>query len=285
MKVASSMALVLAVALAGCGKHMDPKVCRAQAEELGRFLAAADQGPSMFSTAGLASQPSLPSMSRAQRMTDAPSAHLEPDGIQLGRRKVVAPDELHDALAELRKAAPSAELTLAIDAATPWAQVEPVLTTAGAVGFDRARFVFVGPTPTPPPHSAVDDELDRMLDRSKREPSNSATDLAALMARVIKDCPPLQRTFGAVSSDGGDKAQSLIAAIPPALIECGCEVDLPSLRSMMWRVVGSDPALTTATVTLSADGEALAIPGATPWREASQQLVAATKPVHPTIAP
>jgi hypothetical protein len=268
----------------GCGKRADPQVCRGQAEELGRFLAAADQGPGVTDPRRLAARPALPPLPAARENLRV--AQVRPDGLVTERQKVEwteGPGALEDALGEVRKlATPDPALTLAIDEATPWAEVAPVLTAAAAVGFDHVRLLFAGARPPPPPRSAVEDELDRI---DKGEPSERATQAAKVMAGVVKDCPALQRVFGVVSSRGGDKAQRLIAAIPPALIECGCAIDLPSLRSMMWRVVGSEPALTEATVALGQGGEALALPAATPWREACARLLAAKGPVRPTIAP
>jgi hypothetical protein len=270
----------------GCSKHAKPAVCGGQADELGRFLAAVYKGRTPVATARLASRPSLPALPGAPRIEEEQVTLLDPDGITAGRQRfgwTDDPDVPELAIAAARKVEPSSpELTLAIDAATPWAQVAPVLNAGLAIHYDHVRLLFAGAAPPPPPRSAVDDELDRI---PASPPRGRGTEVAAVLERLVKDCPALHRAFASMSNFEGDRWQRLIASIPPALTECGCATDLPSLRSATWQLIGNFPALTTATVTLSADGEALAIPGATPWREASQQLVAATKPVHPTIAP
>jgi hypothetical protein len=141
-------------------------------------------------------------------------------------------------------------------------------------GFDAPLFVFARPPATPPPpRTWVDDELDRAR-------STDGALLAAAAARtgekVMKSCKPLFEVFGKVAMIEEDKAGFIVRSVRPALVECGCNVDLAALGTVLWRLLGNEQPTTALGVRLARDATPIALPAKTPWREASRQLTPAT---------
>jgi hypothetical protein len=275
------MRLLAFVMLLGCSKS-GPS-CAEQALELDRFLTGIDHQQSMlgFSSAHLVTRDDLP----ASVQSYGPSVQIEAHRFIIDGR-LVSYDELGEALVakhayvidELerrgrgRAGSDPQLLYLVIDEAAPWDAVVAVTETAAHAGFTTPAFVFARTaTVKPPPRSAVDDQLDKI--QSGDDASSKATELAKLIQDVIKPCPALMEAFGKVAAtEVDDKAGYIIQQVQPALVDCECKVDIPSLRSALWRMLANTKPTTEVRLTLDRAASPITLPAKTPWREAAKQL-------------
>jgi hypothetical protein len=86
------------------------------------------------------------------------------------------------------------------------------------------------------------------------------------------------KAFGAVAhTEGGSKADALIAGVAPALVECGCSVDMPNLRSALWRLLAVAPVVQVIAFDATTRSETLTLPGSTTWADAAARLPPTTK--------
>lgn len=287
MRLQTVVVVAAVLAAGGCGKGRE--ACKTEATELGRFLAEANEGPQVFVAAPglhLVSRPELPHTPPVPApvviVTTAGFVYegQTVDLAGLATRLADASTRLRDRIAAghvSRRTPPDPHVVIVeIDEAAPWREVVAAMQAGATAGFDRPVVLFARPQPLkPPPPSAVDGELDH-LERD----GNAATELATIASKAIKGCSALEKEFSRVGNDDGDdKAKTLIAAIPPALIDCGCDVDLPALRTVMWRIVSTPSPTTSIALTLAAGGEEIAFPAATPWREASARFTAKTRTI------
>ena len=142
-----------------------------------------------------------------------------------------------------------------VDADVPWSQVVAVAAAAAGAGFDRPAWLFRRPAVNPPPPF---DDL----------PPASAG------ANPYAACASLGKLFDALQiQEGGDKAESLIAGIGPALVDCRCAVDMPALRLGVWQLIGHAHPTSALEVTLARDATPIELPARMPWRDASKALV------------
>ncbi len=278
------LASVIGFAACGGGGN-DPAQCRRQAAELATLLSTMDHEPSLFraddaklvvreglSTAGLSFgtivvvTPTAVSMSG--RRVDLGGLAEE---LAAAHRQVVENAERYG-----RKDMQDTTLVyLVVDEAALWGRVGAVAAAAHEAGFTRPAFVFARPTApvTKPPRSWIDADLDRLME--SEEAGNRATELARMTEKVVKTCPAMVRAFGSVASDdGGSKAETIIRAIEPSLIECNCKLDLPAFRSIMFRLLYTPQPTGSLRVTLDPARAPLAVASDTPWRVASAQLTA-----------
>ncbi len=294
----SQIGLVTVAAFAvGCGggakadkpadKHPDTHDCKTQVAELDAFFHAMNHEPMLIwidEDVHLAMRSELPA---AADGFDAPVVTLTATGLryedkrpsftELGPLLVHAKLRIDDVISEhryprdLEGKIDSRHVWLAIDAAAPWGDVVKLTDMLGKVGFDLSTFVFAKPSPvTPPPRSPIDDELDKIVTKDGGE---RATKLANAISKVIATCPPLAKVFGDLgSSEGGDKAQELLDNSGPAILACDCNLDVAAYRSVIWRTAGNPHPKTILAVTLATAGTAIALPAATPWAEAQNQL-------------
>ena len=196
-------------------------------------------------------------------------------------------DELAEKLAELAvktqedietgKTPPSFRwdhsIYIAIDGDAPWSSVVAVASAAERTEYGKWIAIFAKPSPVAaPPHSAITDELNQMIAEGNR--ANAATEVAGLVSRVVKSCPALVKSFGAVSSNEGDKAALLIEAIEPALIDCNCDLAVPSLRSAFFAIAGNLHPIGTLAITLDDSASPISFTGDTKWREIGPKLSA-----------
>jgi hypothetical protein len=163
-----------------------------------------------------------------------------------------------------------------IDRDTPWSAAVTTVRVASLAGYTKWIAVFSKPSPVAqPPRSAVSDQLDKILKDDGG--GNQATAIAKLMSDVVRSCPAMGKAFGAVGSEeNADKGKVLIEATEPALIECNCDIDLPSFRSVFVAIGANFHPLTVLRLELDEKIKPLALPGTTPWRDAVKQLTTAT---------
>ncbi len=180
-------------------------------------------------------------------------------------------DELRDLLERRRNGGATKDyaLYLQLDRATPWSKVVELVDMAKRVGHKQLGFAFATDDKlTPPPRAPIDDRLDALRSGA---PADRAVELSRLVEKLVEDCPALIREFGKVGAEADSKADAIIKALTPALIECKCNVDMPALRAVMWRVMAVEPNLKVLTFDATT-GDRLALPAATTWEVASKRL-------------
>lgn len=275
-----AMRLLAFVLVVGCSNKSGPS-CAEQALDLDRFLMGLDREQSVQLSANthLVTRDDLP----AAKQSDGVAIELGPRDTMIAGQ-LVARDEIADTLAARHARAVDEQalgrrhpadpqlLYLSIDETVPWERVVASAEGAQQVGFTTLAFVFARTaTVKRPPRSPVDDQLDKI--ETSDDPSTKATQLAKLIQGVIKPCPPLTEAFGRVAStDTDDKATYIIQQVQPALVDCECKVDIPSLRSALWRVIANTRPTTDVRIALDRAAPPIALPAATPWRDAQNQL-------------
>ncbi len=185
--------------------------------------------------------------------------------------------DLHDLLTKQRERGAPPEVYFQLDRAIPWRQVVELVDTAKLAGFTHVGFAFdTGEKLTPPPRTPIDDKLDPLMSGDASDPSDRAVKLAKLIESTVEDCPALTEGFGNVGEDSTEsKADVIIRRLAPALIECRCKVDLPALRSVLWRLIVVEPSIKVLTFDATV-GDTLAFPAATTWEVASKKLLLGT---------
>jgi hypothetical protein len=222
----------------------------------------------------LLSRPELPHTT----LVRAPGIVIGPKATTLDGR-AVTDDELAAALDKERRfiesyprlAKEPRRVYLAIDEAAPWQRVVSVVSVAKTAGFVKVAFAFARPAAGPPaPRAPIDDDLDGIIKDASA--SDRASKVAKLASETVKSCDALMREFGSVAATEGDKADIILHAVGPALVECNCNTDLAAVRSLMWRVAGNPHPVNVIEVELDPHVPPLEFPAATPWREVAKHL-------------
>lgn len=272
-------AVLLVAILGGCGERAAS--CRTDAEALGRLLATADTEPPAFMKGpGVVTRTDLPK----QTLRTGPIVYVGVDATSY-RGEVVRDDEL-DALVELaarldasHRAALDERIYFVIDGAAPWRRVVETVRVAVEAGWRAPAFVFRAPPAKSPPGVPLDDQLDS----SKPAPPLRAP--AERAGSQLAGCPALVAAFDATGRDelarpGESKADALIRAIPPALIDCKCDVPMADLRAALWRMFANPDPSRAILLDPAAPAQRIALPAATPWSTASARFTATTKNVE-----
>lgn len=281
------LALVACVAALGCERRTGDQQCRTDADALTRWLG----------TLNIESQLFIVDAVRLITRTDLDSRHLvEGPVLTIGAgetsfqgQQVGAADELASRLTasqqglvdEIKRGrfagGPSPDprqLHLLVDEAAPWERVVAAALAAHRAGFTMPSFVFrIPPGPsTRPPRTSFDDAVER--ERAAGKLMQAPPPSASLFGR----CSSMTRLFDQLGKmERGDKAETLVRGIGPALIDCSCKVDLPVLRSMLWHLLNNPNPVRGIAVETSPDALPIALPANTPWREANQRLTPTTK--------
>jgi len=273
------LAVCIAIALAGCGGR-SKESCRADADALAKLLASTDHEPPTLFVRGV-KLVERTDLTRSE-LQDAPVIRASIDAIVF-RDATVDPGDLRARLSATRReyddemarhpiqGVDVARIYFMIDAGTPWSRVAAIVGDADAAGFGHPAFVFARPLgASPPPRAPIDDELDAI---ASGDPANHISKLAEVTRRVIDGCPAMIQVFGNVAAtEGGSKADALIAGIAPALVECNCNLDVPAFRSVMWHMLVNEHPTSTLAVTIDPSAAPIELPGITSWREASKRL-------------
>ena len=280
----TAVLMCLAVSLASCGNS--ERACRAKAEALGAVLREADTRRGIETRhVKLVLRTDLPLVPDAWgSVIELGSEGAWTPWRDVGASPFAAVLDLERAARERLPGHADEPFQLAIDAATPWKMVVEALDAIGAAGAQRVEIVFARPPAerSPPPRTALDDELDAIL---RAAPSERATMFAARIRDVVEGCDAVKRLFGSVaSSDRASKEELFITGLPPALIACDCACDVPALTSAMWRLMSNEHPTTTLTLALGGEHEILALPGSTTWREASTKLGRGTRGLRARVA-
>jgi hypothetical protein len=284
--------LVLAVAIAGCGKGKSKDECRAEATAVGDLLVEAAKEPAgplvvrdEVQLVKRTDLPPRPNLARAPVVTLTPATILVDDkpATDVAALRVQLTDAGLQLAADRRSTADRGahdrermRVYFMIDPATRWDRVVTIVDEAAAAGYSWPIFVFEQPPALmPPPRSPIDDKLDAIL---KTEPNNRASEVARLASKLVEKCSPLAEEFGRVTGDPGEnKALTISRAVKPALIACNCDVNIPELRSVLFRVLFVPRPL--RVVMFDNDATAVPIqlaPDAT-WAEASKRFTPTLK--------
>jgi hypothetical protein len=145
----------------------------------------------------------------------------------------------HEAVeAELGGKSPTPDVIVAVDADAKWGRVVAVTEAAITAGYSHAVFLFDDPSVglPPPDVSKIDSSLQQISRQS--DPQAKEQLLSQLTARVTAPCPGLARA--AADKEGKDPAL-LLRGMAEALPQCGCGLDLDSLRSLLWNTFYAEP--------------------------------------------
>ena len=271
-----AVALVALLLLAACGKRDD--ACAQRAKEIAADLRAEDRESSpvwVDHDRVLVTRTDIP----RQELPWGPTIEVTAAGLMFQGQRAAEID-IAERLESRRQ-----DRTVAYVASEPnasWHQVVAATALARDAGYTRVGLLFHTPPRdvVRPPRSAIDAELDALM--RDDEVSNRATKLAEIAKRVVQNCTPITRAFGAVAStEGTSKAEMIILGIEEGLVECNCMLDVPSLHSLMWRLLHTEKPVRALVLDLvSADpstplragAQVLAAPGDTPWSEVQKRL-------------
>lgn len=279
----------LAIALAACGGR-SKDACKADAEDLGQRLAEVDHDPSLLYVEGshLVERSDL----AKPELREAPTLRLTSDAIVFQDSKIALDDlparlvdarrkleESIERYPQLKRETDPHLLYLVVDAGATWGQVVRVVDAAVRADFDAARFVFARPFHgRRPPPSKVEAELDAIV--HNHDGASISSGLAKKIQTTVADCPAIIRVFGELAAtEGGYKTDFLIQHIPDALVDCNCNLDMPSFATEMWYVMANEHPVGVIAVQIDPTGTAIELPAITPWREASKQLTPTMKSV------
>jgi hypothetical protein len=279
----------LVVLVAACGGKSTEE-CRAEATAVGDLIVeAAREPPSLIwldDGVRLVTRTDLPlrrDWHMGPRVTVTPTAltfgdEVMADASALAARSREMVAKLADDIAAGRVRAEWIKqprlVYVLVDPATPWERVVMAVNALAEGGLTAPTFLFEQPSALkPPPRARIDDKLDAAL---KAEPSERATEFAKLAKQVVEGCEPLRKEFGAVAAvEGEDKAMRLAKAIKPALIACECRIDVPNLRSVMFRLLHVPRPVRGVSFSPDAIKDTIALPAATTWAEASKRFTPA----------
>jgi hypothetical protein len=171
---------------------------------------------------------------------------------------------------------------LVIDAGTPAREVAAVYEAVTSSKLPAVAFVFDAPsTVTPPPRSSIDPELDKLMARDADQAANRATTIAEMVTKEIARCPAAQKMFGSLGGDDSDEKGLILAeGINESLPECGCKVDIPRLRSLLFRVVHVEKPYRLLAIDPKAPAEEFVVDSTDTWAGLAKKLPASTKNVR-----
>jgi len=143
-------------------------------------------------------------------------------------------------------------------------------------GMSKIAVVFEAPQPLkPPPRAPIDDKLDKIL----LEPAgNRAREIAEVIKNQIKSCPEINVAFEAiVTRDSGNKAKQLAKIVPDALAHCACRVNMPDLRSTLFRLLYIARPLRALQFDPASPAESVMLRAGATWADAAKRLAPETR--------
>jgi hypothetical protein len=69
-----------------------------------------------------------------------------------------------------------------------------------------------------------------------------------------------------------DKAGYVLERVGPAVIACDCDLDVASLRSALWAVMGQPNPVAEIVIEIVEGAATIELPANTPWRNASKRF-------------
>ena len=262
------------------------KSCPALADELGSYLATFNHEEPMFPHVAqrLVTRRELP----AVRLTTAPSVIIEGDATLFQGGAVRSLDALHERLVAMRKHIEAelragrgsridppdpSQLYVAIEGTVSWKRVVDTVDVMQRAGFTKPMFLFAVPeNASPPPPSSVDDELDAI---ARDDNANKASEVARITGAIVAPCPSLITVFGEVA-EHDDKAAFILRSTAPAVAKCKCAVDIPALRSVLWRLLHNPHPVRALPIELDRSAKAISVPATATWQQARERLPSGT---------
>ncbi len=279
----SCCAVLLLGVLASCGRS--PERCRADADDLGRFLRSLDHDANPFELSPrsrLAVRDDL----AGRALEGRPLVELTATEMRLDGKLYPTLEALEAALAAKHRDLLDAvgngrhlhahppdprALYFAIDRDVRWDRTVTTVAAAQRAWFNTIAFVFARtPAGSPPPRTWVDAEYDALPPDDTRYPA-----FIGLTNRVSASCTSLFQRQGDDSELS--RTEYVIQQTPQALIDCNCAVDLAAFRSLMWHLVGNDHPTSTLELELDPRAPGFGLPGSASWAVASESL-----PTRPT---
>ena len=276
--------MLAVIVLAGCGSSGDADpapaaACEARATDLAAWATTVDHryGGSFMARDNLIEDRDAAPLAAGFRV--AVGVEVTRDAISVNSRPSADAKAITERIEDARGAGPAGAVVFFIDRDAPTSLLAVAAAGAVAANARDVQLAVARPvTPLPPPpRSSVTDELAATAGGSS---TDRAVGVARVLRRVIAGCPGMIRAFGAVgeSSHAASKAQAIIDALRPALVECSCNVDLDALRSTMWAIMGPGvypPAGLVAVTLASSDDRSAAIATGATWADAAPAVFAA----------
>lgn len=278
-----------------CGTS--PEECRTYANDLGALLLrAAEEPPSLFS---LPDDLALVERTDLPRQDDPYAKAIEvTEAVTRFGYDVLDQPQLAKALAdEWMKRARELELYpsrpghpidpglvyFVIDARAPWPKVVEAFDAATYAGMTSIAIAFHAPQPLKlPPRAPIDDKLDEIL----LAPAGSrAHEISKIIEQQIRSCPSIRvAVSAAVAGDYDDKATQLAKVVPDALIHCACRVNMPDLRSTLFRLLYIPRPVRTLHFDPAQPAAAIALPATATWSDAARMLTPTTRNAQFSVA-
>jgi hypothetical protein len=268
--------VVLSIAGLGCGGGK--KECSTDAEALTKLLRDAPHDPEWFPLSG------RHLVSRTEPSDQKIAAHAPVIDIRKGETvyqgQLSSPEDLRERLTLAHQklvedAMDPLLVYFVIDADATWGHVVAAFDAAEAAGMTKPTFVFEQPmTVSPPPKTALDVEIDRMVAVDGVYDNAKMEEIGSKIREKTKDCASLNKLYEQIGAmETGDKAEALLAELPAALMACECKVDMPQLRSNLWRLLVPQRITRGFPFSPGVREQTIALPATTSWAEASKQFV------------
>jgi len=228
--------LVVMTLVAGCQRHPTPGECKAQADDVARFVAALDRSPRLVDETTWAS---LHLVERTDLATPAAGTRvvvIEPDRVVFGGDTIGTTDELGYLLKGAAEFSPTKPpvLGLAIDRATPWRRVVDIFELAERSGFEQVELYYAPPPMQPSARTTLD------------------TSHCELLGKALD--------------------QRADTAIVPALEACSCRADTAALEVSAWAVLANHHPMLAVRLALDRAGTIHAYPATATWADIAPSL-------------
>jgi hypothetical protein len=174
-------------------------------------------------------------------------------------------------------------LSLAVAREVPWRELVALTDSLIRQGRRSVDWVFAVPsTPAaaPPPRSSIDTQLGAL--RATTDPARKSAMLSDLTARVLAPCPPAVKSLSAAgAAPSEDRPGRILLALPKAVGECQCALEIPALQALLYAIFGLAPNTKTLTVQhaplTTQRTRAVWAPPQAPWSEAFRSVLDASR--------
>ena len=174
-------------------------------------------------------------------------------------------------------------LLVAVDRDAPWSRLVAATDAAARAGFTQISLLFTpygAATTKRPGPSSIDGQLDTI--RRMTDPVKKVPQLASLTRKVCGGCQPLDKVFKGLSVTNPEvKARVITRFLPDAVAECGCAIDLPALKAILWTMLERPSMIVEQfeiTAKPSEEYQELKLRPTMSWREAHVHLRSMVKP-------
>jgi hypothetical protein len=165
--------------------------------------------------------------------------------------------------------------------AAPWPAIAAIAEIAIERGYGGLSFlVDATPELAPPPPSRIRPEIDRLHEQTALLPD---WDSPTLADRVYASCPAALEVLADSAGRGlRGSLEHLGVHLPAALERCGCSVDLPSVRDLVWLMLDRFDGVVTRVldVPIAVEGAELALSSEATWADGHREFAAASGPVR-----